>query len=765
MATEGVIIEPGDNYGACMGLCPAADLPAGYTGLTDYTDETSANFATYKRQIIPSGWGGELEANCSIRSFIPKFYYKWTGNSISIKGIDTYFTTALANADGYVLDRAFLDGGYEKSGVFVDRYVNTHNSYASYVWGQSKEEGTHISINGSWMSNALGIENLTACPSDDPYQVINAARYLRTFVTTDESFSSSIFIYAMLARLAQAQAQAATGTTYCAWWSSGDYNYPKGSNDNYSYQDTDDSSVTFSSAGAHLPTANIAKTTHNGQLCGIHGLNGYVWEYAIGMTSIVGEKSFTEATRANPCILTVASHGRITGDYVEIDDGGTSELNQKVFKITVVDEDRVSLDNCDSSSFSPAGPGTAKFGRFYVARPQAAMKDYTAGNSLATDHWGEAGVSATMELFDPTIETVYPDNNHIYSENFGNSTNAVFSGSLTGNEYLTDSLGMPKDTAAMSSAGTAAFGTDAYSIRIWEDIFPRVGGSFQGGSGSGIWSKTIGLGRLDSAYDCGYRCAEYPAGGIAIPLTVVAEPFVSTAALFGSTSISGATPTMTSTGALSALTPGLFLVPKAFAGISSLYARVPIAMAMELETMGVNFVVRFAFILTGAPNSLPDAVIPISSMSCNLRSDDPSYAQVVAPYSPATAELIIDRPDGEIVIRMMLLRQGETLRDYELARVRFDRLSLYPDVNPQTIILSGHQVKTYTGKEITIDTATGMVFNDELLSSAGFAAIDAGLLPGDTLTVLGSEMTVGVVNIEATASDGGNITMKMEAAI
>jgi hypothetical protein len=65
--------------------------------------------------------------------WVPRFYYRighasnptyatYGVNSIDIKGIDTYPTTALANAAGYALHRAFIDGGVEKLGFFRDKY-------------------------------------------------------------------------------------------------------------------------------------------------------------------------------------------------------------------------------------------------------------------------------------------------------------------------------------------------------------------------------------------------------------------------------------------------------------------------------------------------------------------------------------------------------------------------------------------------------------------------------------------------------------------
>lgn len=81
------------------------------------------------------------------------------------------------------------------------------------------------------------------------------------------------------------------------------------------------------------------------------------------------EIAVTAASEANPAVLTTASaHGLATNDlvYIEGAAGGTwpTQLNGRVFKVTVVDADEFSLQGVDSSSF-----GTATFATFKVYRP------------------------------------------------------------------------------------------------------------------------------------------------------------------------------------------------------------------------------------------------------------------------------------------------------------------------------------------------------------------------------------------------------------
>lgn len=97
-------------------------LPSGFSALTGSDDKTSVNFGNYQY------------SDGSIMVFVPKFFYR-IGNAASpryatyganvtiIVGIETYANEAGANAAGYAMHRAFYDGGAEKSGFFIDKYL------------------------------------------------------------------------------------------------------------------------------------------------------------------------------------------------------------------------------------------------------------------------------------------------------------------------------------------------------------------------------------------------------------------------------------------------------------------------------------------------------------------------------------------------------------------------------------------------------------------------------------------------------------------
>ena len=131
---------------------------------------------------------------------------------------------------------------------------------------------------------------LTGTPTNAYHGAIVAAK-----TRGAQFFPTSRFIHAAMAMLSYAHAQASSSTTYCAWYGS-TTNYPKGNNNN-ALRDTNDTSVIWvsdgysnagktGSAGFGGGSGNVfAKSTHNGQNCGVADLNGNMWEINLGLTS------------------------------------------------------------------------------------------------------------------------------------------------------------------------------------------------------------------------------------------------------------------------------------------------------------------------------------------------------------------------------------------------------------------------------------------------------------------------------------------------
>lgn len=264
----GVAGQPG--FG--VGICPTP--PAGMYPLSNGTfNPFDADYGNYQY------------TDGSIMVWIPAFYYKYgTGangfavNIVDIKPLSAYADVATANAAGYALHRAFYDGGAAQPGVFVDKYKCSNNGGTA----SSIRNGNPLSSNAA--NNPFS--GLTGAPANFYYGVIAAAK-----TRGANFFPASMFIRVALALLSLAHAQASTSTTWCAWYNA-TYNFPKGCNNN-ALGDAQDAALTFTSAGnATYPNANktgsanvLAKTTHNGQNCGVADLNGTIYEICLGLTS------------------------------------------------------------------------------------------------------------------------------------------------------------------------------------------------------------------------------------------------------------------------------------------------------------------------------------------------------------------------------------------------------------------------------------------------------------------------------------------------
>lgn len=265
---------PGET-GFGVGVCPSP--PDGFTPLNGTFTIGADNYGNYRY------------ADGSIMCWIPAFYYRinhvnnpthaaYAPNDIDVQDYSAFINPESANSAGYALHRGFYDGGVIKSGVFVDKYLCSNNDgiASSIKFGKSL----------SAASTHNPFSDLTGSPPNALYGVIKAAQ-TRGVVF----FPGSQFIHGALALLSLAQAQAATSAANCAWYdASGVANFPKGCNNN-AFGDTNDASLTFTTEGYSGNSAltgsgaPFAKTTHNGQGCGVCDLNGNMWETMLGLTS------------------------------------------------------------------------------------------------------------------------------------------------------------------------------------------------------------------------------------------------------------------------------------------------------------------------------------------------------------------------------------------------------------------------------------------------------------------------------------------------
>ena len=319
------------TQGFGVGTYPVT-LPSGFTAMTGATDKTSANYGNY------------TYSDGSVMVFIPRFYYRigsasspryatYGANAIDIAGTDTYATEAAANTAGYAMHRAFIDGGSTKYGFFIDKYLCSANGTTS---GKSIQNGNPLSLTTTASYNpSSAMTGCTGILADAV--VLSRARGSGTFNC------ASIFMYDALAKLSLAHAQASSSTTNCAWYDATN-NFPKGCN-NGSLADTNDATVTFTTAGVSGDTkpltgsaSNLAKTTHNGQSCGVTDINGAMWQVMLGVTQAGTSATDTTAiTTGTAYVLnTSTALSSLTGGYGGTNDawGSTSTLTTNYTAIT-----------------------------------------------------------------------------------------------------------------------------------------------------------------------------------------------------------------------------------------------------------------------------------------------------------------------------------------------------------------------------------------------------------------------------------------------
>lgn len=519
LPTENLIGVPG-QIGFGVGICPPANLPDGMVGMPGYDQLGSDNYGNY---IYKEG---------SVMIWVPKFYYRighasnptyptYGVNSIDIKGIDTYPTTVLANAAGYALHRAFIDGGVEKLGFFRDKYKCSKVANGSGFTAASIKNGLPLSSAAAHnpFSGLTGGANYCYSALDLAHRrdgvdgAVNASSIF---------FCSSQFMRSAIAMLSMAHGQAATSTANCAWYHA-TYNYPKGCNNN-ALSDIDDTTVKWESdgysncgktgsAGYGGGAGNVfAKSTHNGQNCGSADDNGLIYEISIGTTCITSTKAIEAISRANPCEITITGHGLVDGDVMQIGTAITQAdwvgLNGKVWPITKTGDNTFTVA-FNSSAFATAydagtDPGTCILGKFYAAKEATSMKDFTNGVAAETDHWGATGVAAMMDRFVPPFGA-----GDTFSQRFGSDANQVLSGATSGAGYVLSGLGLPKDADGMNTTGTNLFGKDYCYIYVINDMCLIVAYGWDYTTSAGVWAAGFSKARGDSNYYVGFRAAAY----------------------------------------------------------------------------------------------------------------------------------------------------------------------------------------------------------------------------------------------------------------
>lgn len=263
--------------------CPAG-TPYAALGLAEMTGTTTAGHDNY---------GNYIHTNGSIVCFYPRKFYRighasspryavYGANAIDIEPASLFIDEAAANAAGYVLPRAFIDGGAMKTGFFRDKYVNSKKVGDTNV-AVSVKNGNPIGLTtGTDYTPSSTMTGCTGILAD----AITLCRARGAGWNTQ-----SIFISAWSMMISVAQGQAATNATDVAWYDATlTTNFPKGCNNGHR-ADVNDTSVAWSASpdsaakGLTGSASNFAKSTDNGANNGCADVNGLMFQVALGMTN------------------------------------------------------------------------------------------------------------------------------------------------------------------------------------------------------------------------------------------------------------------------------------------------------------------------------------------------------------------------------------------------------------------------------------------------------------------------------------------------
>lgn len=256
-------------------------------------------------------YGNYQHTNGSVMVFVPAFCYR-IGNasapSYSRDGNNAIEIrdASLGEGDGWILHRAFIDGGQQKLGFFIDKYVCSKDSTGKKAI--SVKNADPISLGFAWDAITLGRDR------GDQYSCVTA------------------FQWSAISMLSLAHGQAATSSQFCGWYDANHTtNFPKGNNVSGSLKDTNDSSITFtahSKDSSYCKTGSgkpFNKTTHNGQNCGISDVNGNQLQATLGvrndgasntiyvMKESISAHNFTKDNRNTASFFDSASKSYIDG--------------------------------------------------------------------------------------------------------------------------------------------------------------------------------------------------------------------------------------------------------------------------------------------------------------------------------------------------------------------------------------------------------------------------------------------------------------------
>ena len=433
----------------------------GYTGGIGVAGEQGFGVGIYPG-TLPSGfstmpgtddkasanYGNYQYSDGSIMVFVPLFYYRI--GSASSPRYAAYGANAIdiAGAKAFAGESEANAAGYALHRAFKD--------------GGAVKSGFFID---KYLASKNGTTSCRSVANADPISLTTDASYNPsngmtgcTGIAADAVVLSrargvgvfnvaSVFMYDALAKLSLAHGQAATGTAACAWYdATGTTNFPKGCNNN-ALADVNDTSVTYAASYDKKPKTRAIT-------------------------------NFAKTTHNGQESGVADINGSMYQAMLGVTQAGTSEID--------------SARNYNGDA--------------YLLKPSAALASLTGGFGGATDAWGTTGSLATN--YD-LINGFLPWTSAIGPVCFGNGSNQVFSGAVSGTDYLRSCSGIAA-LAGMSAAGTNQFGNDYCYQNNRANLFPMASGFWYYSAAAGVVFRDWGGDRSYAGRgDVGFRSAAY----------------------------------------------------------------------------------------------------------------------------------------------------------------------------------------------------------------------------------------------------------------
>lgn len=367
----------------------------GMTKHPDFYDETKPGYGSW---ILPEGQWGALTIK-GVMKYIPKFYWhplfkgdggpssllsdeeidalvpyvdvtkeqmirvrdKYPFSGMVLASASAFANESEANAQGFILPAAFIDGGKEKNGFFIAptlTMINTGSTPGKIFVGMTYPD-TEYNVTSSTHENILR-------PAG--YLIANLKNIIRFAKDYHQNLTClSCYTATALSQLALIAAMYSNSNQECAWYdSNGVTNFPKGINKRDT--DVDDNTVVVpraitSNTASTYPTTQqgYCKTTHNGRINGITHVNGWVYSPMVGCGYWSGAYRLFDCTKHSISEITEDNVGSDTTMFFPITEPtGTEWSEESTTPLYTGASGQARLLNCLFSHSS--GRSSATFG-------------------------------------------------------------------------------------------------------------------------------------------------------------------------------------------------------------------------------------------------------------------------------------------------------------------------------------------------------------------------------------------------------------------